>query len=248
MRSRPAPEGEGAPVSVDLSPDELLAHRLSLLGLPPVTAVRTHTNCTVMVSLTPRRVLRVHRGYVHAPDRVLSAIVRFLKPGTRRSTRAAARRELLAFPVDEHAPRLSGRGPERPRPADLPLQHRLERLHQLLNAEYFEGRLSSVPIRLSGRMRTRLGEVRADRGEGHLVAIALSRRHLRRDSWVEVTHTMLHEMVHQWQVESGYPLDHGSTFRRKARQVGIDPRAVLDQSRELAARDKLASETGSGAR
>lgn len=233
MGSKPAPEVNGRPASLAMSPDQLLALRLSLLGLPPVAAVRTHTNQSVMVSLTPRRVLRVHRGYAHAPDRVLSAIVRFLKPGARRSTRAAARRELLAFPVEEHAPRRPARGPERPRPAELPLQHRLEGLHQRLNAEYFEGRLGPVPIRLSGRMRTRLGKVRADRRTGHLVEIVLSRRHLRRDSWDEVTHTMLHEMVHQWQVESGHPLDHGPAFRRKALQVGIEPRAVRGESLQV---------------
>jgi hypothetical protein len=31
--------------------------------------------------------------------------------------------------------------------------------------------------------------------------------------------------VHQWQDESGLPLDHGSTFRRKAREIGISPYA-----------------------
>jgi hypothetical protein len=28
-------------------------------------------------------------------------------------------------------------------------------------------------------------------------------------------------MVHQWQVENGYEADHGPSFRRKAREVGI---------------------------
>ncbi len=38
-------------------------------------------------------------------------------------------------------------------------------------------------------------------------------------------HTLLHEMVHQWQAESGVPVDHGPAFRRKARQVGVLPGA-----------------------
>jgi hypothetical protein len=40
-----------------------------------------------------------------------------------------------------------------------------------------------------------------------------------------VEHTLLHEMVHQWQAETGVPVDHGPTFRRKARQVGVLPGA-----------------------
>jgi hypothetical protein len=36
---------------------------------------------------------------------------------------------------------------------------------------------------------------------------------------------MLHEMVHQWQAESGLGVDHGPTFRAKAREVGVLPAA-----------------------
>jgi hypothetical protein len=36
---------------------------------------------------------------------------------------------------------------------------------------------------------------------------------------------MLHEMVHQWQAETGLKVDHGPTFREKARDVGVLPRA-----------------------
>jgi len=53
----------------------------------------------------------------------------------------------------------------------------------------------------------------------------LSRRHIRRDGWDEALHTLLHEMVHQWQDEQGFVVDHGSIFRAKARAVGITPLA-----------------------
>jgi hypothetical protein len=36
---------------------------------------------------------------------------------------------------------------------------------------------------------------------------------------------MLHEMVHQWQAESGLRIDHRRTFRQKAREVGVLPAA-----------------------
>jgi len=35
-------------------------------------------------------------------------------------------------------------------------------------------------------------------------------------------------MVHQWQAESGMPVDHGEEFRQKARQLGISPAAARD--------------------
>ena len=203
-----------------------LESRLRRLGLGDVDEVRTHANRTVMLSLR-RRVLRIHRGYAHAPDAVLLAIVRFLRRGARRDTRRAAEREFLAFPVHHHVPPAPRRARcERPRPGDAAVLDRLRGCHADLNLRYFAGRLGEVPIRLSGRMRRRLGELVADLETGRPVAIVLSRRHLRRDPWAEVQHTLLHEMVHQWQAEEGRPLDHGRDFRRKANEVGIVPRAV----------------------
>ena len=179
-----------------------------------------------MVSLGAGRVLRVHRGYAWASDRVLRAIVRFLDPGLPRPVRRAAQRELLAFPVEHFAP-----APDRPprrepaRPGDLRLIHRLRGVQEELNARHCGGTLSDLPIRLSGRMRTRLGELAVDLRTGSAIEIAISRRHVLRHGWSEVTHTLLHEMVHQWQAENGLRVDHGAAFRRKAAEVGVLPSA-----------------------
>ena len=203
----------------------LLGDRLALLGLRDVAAVVTHTNRTVMLSLN-KRVLRIHRGYAFASDRVLKAIVRFLNPRVPRVLRRAAEREFLAFPVEAHAPpRPRPCARERARPGDLVLLHRLTSLHQRLNAEHFSGNLGEIPIRLSGRMRTRLGELAVEIRSGGPLDIAISRRHIARHAWSEVEHTMLHEMVHQWQAETGLRIDHGRTFRQKAREVGVLPAA-----------------------
>jgi len=105
------------------------------------------------------------------------------------------------------------------------LLHRLDQLHGRLNTEHFAGALSALPIRVSGRMRTRLGELSVDLRSGQPIEIALSRRHISRHPWYEVEHTMLHEMVHQWQAETGLAVNHGRSFRRKAREVGIEPQA-----------------------
>jgi hypothetical protein len=205
--------------------NELLAYRLKLLGLRDVDRIHTHTNRTVMLSFG-RRVLRLHRGYASAPDRVLRAIVRFLDPRVPKALRRVAEREFLGFPVEEYAPPPS-RPPrrERPRPGDVLLLQRLADLHSRLNAAHFGGALGAIPIRLSGRMRTRLGELTMDCRTGRPEEIALSRHHIQRHPWAEVEHTVLHEMVHQWQAESGLTVDHGPCFKRKARELGIEPMA-----------------------
>ncbi|HEY7481477.1 MAG TPA: SprT-like domain-containing protein [Gemmatimonadales bacterium] len=203
-----------------------LPTRLALLGLHGCSRIITHTNRTVMVSLGAHGELRLHRGYAFAPDSVLQAIIRFLDPRLPRSLRRRAEREFLAFPVEEHAPPPPGPGRrERPRPGDLLLLHRLVQCHERFNLQHFASSLGSLPIRLSGRMRIRLGELSVDLRTGHPIEIAISRRHIARHPWAEVEHTLLHEMVHQWQAENGLPVDHGAVFRRKAQEVGVLPGA-----------------------
>lgn len=71
------------------------------------------------------------------------------------------------------------------------------------------------------------------KNEKPLGEIAISWRHVRRHRWEEVIHTLIHEMVHQWQDENGLEIDHGPRFRAKARDVGIDAaarRAVTQRS------------------
>lgn len=215
----PAPPGPASSVT------ERLHHRLRSLGLPPVPRFETHRNQQVMLSWLPGRRLRLHEGYLAAPDDILLAIIRFLTPGLRRAARLAARQAFLDFPVEAHAT-AAPRRPPRVRSADRPLLARLEALREQLNREYFDGQLPVLPIRLSSRMRRRLGEVRLERATGRALHIGLNRRHALRDPWEEVRETMLHELVHQWQAETGRPVDHGPEFRRKAREVGISPRAV----------------------
>lgn len=202
-----------------------LGARLHTLGMQGVDEVRIHYNRIVMLSLR-RRVLRLHAGYAYAPDDVLLAIVRYLAPRSRRDRRIAAQRRFLAFPVEQFAPSRPRRARRRAvAPGDAPWIAKLRAAHERLNAAHFGGALSEIPIRISGRMRRRLGEVSLQRETGALEEMAFNRHHLRRDPWAEVEQTLLHEMVHQWQAETGLPVDHGAGFRRKAREVGIVPRA-----------------------
>jgi hypothetical protein len=100
--------------------------------------------------------------------------------------------------------------------------------HSRLNREKFGGELASVQIRVSRRLKSRLGHYAWKGQEGRPAEIVISRRHIRRDGWNEAEHTLLHAMVHQWQDETGLKVDHGREFRRKARAVGITPQARRD--------------------
>jgi hypothetical protein len=114
----------------------------------------------------------------------------------------------------------------RTHPQDRVFAERLTEAFAKYNAELFGNTLRPVAIRVSRRMQNRLGHYMAAMPTGLPAEIAISRRHIRRDSWDEVLHTLVHEMVHQWQDENGLPIDHGQHFRRKAREVGISARAT----------------------
>ena len=203
--------------------EALLVRRLRRLGIDDFHGIRVHENRTVLVSVTAHGVLRIHRGYAYASDRILEAIRTFVGRRSHPSERSRAEEVLLAFPVQEFVrSRPRRRRPERRRPGDRNVLARLRRLHRRLNRRHFASKLwEDVPIRISSRMRTRLAELTVDSRAGRPAEIAISRYHIEGDGWEEVEHTLLHEMVHQWQVEAGLEADHGETFRRKAREVGV---------------------------
>lgn len=199
--------------------DELL-DVLRAYGLKRIETCRLTRNHSVMVSYRGSE-LRVHEGYLAAPAHVHHAIVRLVE-GRSRAERSVAQRTILSFAVPRN-----GDGRPRPlrrevtRPVDEPLAERLAEWHARYNAEHFGGALRRVPVRVSRRMRSRLGHYIAA-ANGDAPEIAISWRHIRRHGWGEALSTLLHEMVHQWQDENGHPIDHGPMFRAKARSVGID--------------------------
>jgi hypothetical protein len=161
--------------------------------------------------------LRIHEGYVDAPVEVLRAVVTFVS-GRTRPERKRAREVILAHQITRASPPRRREGAQ---PEDAPIVAQLVHSHGVLNRRHFGGRLRALPIRLSGRMRTRLGHYTAASPVGEPAEIVISRDHVRRHGWDEALHTLLHEMVHQWQDETGRAIDHGATFRAKAREVGI---------------------------
>lgn len=191
--------------------------RLKALGLSRITSCRLTGNRRVMVSFKGTE-LRVHRGYVDAPPDVLQAIVHFVE-ARNRGVRHRARQALLAFPIDTPPARRR----ERTHPADAAIGAELREWHVRLNAERFGGELESLDVRVSRRMRTRLGHYAAANKAGDPAEIVISRYHIARHGLDEALRTLVHEMVHQWQDEQGMKLDHGPAFRAKARAVGIAP-------------------------
>ncbi len=207
----------------------LLARRMREAGLGEAVDLEIHENQSVFVSTAQRGVVRVHRGFAYAPDRVLKAIVTFVRPGASRTAVSDAENRLLAFPVHEFVPPRKVRPRvRRSRPTDRADIKRLRKLHHQLNQLHFAGGLQPVPIRISHRMETKLGEITLGFPEVEVAEITVSRKHLDGDGWEEVRHTLLHEMVHQWQAASGMPVDHGEEFRQKARELGISPAAARD--------------------
>ena len=209
-RPAPRPASDGAAAA-------RLLEQLRTLGLARIERCRLTRNRNVMVSFGGGT-LRVHEGYVGAPLQVLRAIVVFVE-GRTRAERRAAQRIIVGHPIPSGS--LTMRRP-RSRPEDRPLVAELARWHEHYNTEHFHGRLARVTLRVSRRMRSRLGHYTCA-VHGEPPEIAISWRHIRRDGWEEARHTLLHEMIHQWQDESGRAIDHGQDFRAKAREVGVTP-------------------------
>jgi hypothetical protein len=156
---------------------------------------------------------------------VLHALIRSIR---RELSRALAARAAAGQVPGKRSPGRAlraARRVERTHPDDEPIATLLAEWHARLNAERFGGELGQLPIRVSRRMKSRLGHY-APRRQRQTPEIAISARHVRRHGFEEALVTLLHEMVHQWQDERGLPVDHGAGFRGKAREVGIPARAT----------------------
>lgn len=212
----------------------------------PIRRVRYRDNRTVLLSISrDGRTLNSHRCFRDAPPEILAAIATFL---TARRTSAGARRALEQLRSWEGTQRglaaARRQRPRRRRPVtDGPGTAALRTLFQQLNHEAFDGRLPTIPLRVSRRMTRSLGTIRygpeGDRDAPHAshgshgshpprtvleIAIAsdlllpLNREFLR--------DTLLHEMAHAeaW-LQHGHR-GHGRPWRRIAERVGCTPRAT----------------------
>jgi len=218
------PDADAEELAEDLEDVEraadLLLTRLRALGLQHVRTLVLTRNRSVVVGFKGYE-LRLHEGFVSAPRTLHEQIVRFVM-ARRAWERQAARQAILAYQLPRHTK--PPRAAERTHPEDEEFAEQLAEWHTRLNGERFLAQLKPIPIRISRRMVNRLGHY-APGVEGGGPEIAISARHVRRDGLAVAVETLLHEMVHQWQHESGLPIDHSLAFRRKCREVGAMPRA-----------------------
>ncbi|MBX9928249.1 MAG: SprT-like domain-containing protein [Gemmatimonadaceae bacterium] len=201
---------------------EAFLAQLVALGLRGIDQLVLTRNRSTVVSVKGG-VLRVQQSLVAAGAEVHEAIVTFVMT-RHRAARDAARRVLTGVPLEPTAVRPRRRRAPSAR-EDAPVEAQLQVEHARFNRERFAGLLPTVPVRVSRRMRRRLGHY-TPQGQDAPCEIAIAWRHLRRDPYSVVLDTLLHEMVHQWQDVTGGPVDHGPAFRAKAREVGVVPSAV----------------------
>lgn len=211
----------------------------------PIRRVRYRENRTVLLSVSrDGRTLNSHACFRQAPARIANAIatvvteprdaqsrrdaLRMLREwdGTRRGLAVARRRKR------KRRRRVNGRdaGP-------------LRELFDRLNRERFRGRLPEIPLRLSRRMTRSLGTIRyggvagtGSRGNGGppraasrtVLEIAISADLLRPANRPLLEDTVLHEMAHAeaWLIHGHR--GHGAEWKRIARRVGCQARAVND--------------------
>jgi hypothetical protein len=200
--------------------------------------VRLRENRTRLLGFGRERgTLNLHAALAEATPEVLDAVAAFCvsRFRRRRARAAAAIREFVAAARPHPAP-----PSRRARCAGTPAEReRLLALYRSLNRERFADRLpAEVSVRISGRMRTRLGHfVPRTLDDGSRVAgeIAISRVLLRVASEAELVETMLHEMAHAdaWIFHGSR--GHDRLWRDCARRAGCPPRRCLPLARSPAA-------------
>lgn len=213
-------------------------------GATRLRRVVLRSNRSTIWSLTQGgRVLNLHVAYRRAPATVLRKFVTIAEEGVARSRSRAYERACLAvrdWPglADElrriRAAHRRQRAPVRRGPGvgpccATPAQRAyLRRLYRYLNATRFGGRLpASVPLRLSRRMRSRLGQMVPGVVDGRraVLEIALNVDLLLEGNGRERLDTLLHEMAHAADYLASGHTGHGESWRLWARHVGCDDRA-----------------------
>lgn len=108
----------------------------------------------------------------------------------------------------------------------------LGRLYRYLNKTRFDNRLPvDVPVRLSNRMTTCLGQVVPGYGKGRrlIVDIALNVDLMLEGNGRERTDTLVHEMAHVADWLFNGELGHGSSWRRWAKYAGCKESGCVEE-------------------
>ena len=132
-----------------------------------------------------------------------------------------------------------------PRPGDLLLLHRLSQAFDRFNRRALRRRArrhSDPPLRPDAQPARRAERGHPDRAadRDRASAVATSRG----TGGAEVEHTLLHEMVHQWQAETGLPVDHGPLFRREGAGGGSRGGGEANARNQRRCRSRKSSQRG----
>ncbi len=209
-------------------------------GVHTVRRVGFRSNRSTILSLSPGGGrLSLHEAFAHAPPRILDALAVYLTEGARRTAgfRRASRtirgwrrleRAMAAQRRRVRGRRRHRRRDERPAPgpccATLAQRRYLEAMYRRYNRTHFGGRLpDDVCVRLSSRMRSRLGQVKLWRdrwGRRSVIELALNADLMLPENDDNRVDTLLHEMAHieAW-LEHGDG-GHGEAWKECARRVG----------------------------
>lgn len=179
----------------------------------------------------------LQEAFSRSSDEVLDDLALIAREAHRGGRRARSASDRVArWPVVVEA--MAGLGREaarkerRPGPCcATPEQRRyLEDTYRELNRLRFGGRLPElVPLRLSSRMRSRLGQMMPGRnadGGLRVVEIALNADLMLPGNDAIRTETLVHEMAHVADLLEHGNVGHGSTWRRIAARAGCEPRAL----------------------
>lgn len=209
-------------------------------GASRLQRVTFKTNRSTIWSLTQGgAALNLHVAYRTAPLHVLEHFATIVREATRDTVayRAAASAVRLWDGLELELRRIWREQRKRPR---RPSQRRrrvsdagpccatedqkiyLRHLYRYLNRTRFDGRLPEIPVRLSNRMTTRIGQMLPTMRDGqrHVVELALNVDLMLEGNGRERIDTLVHEMAHAADWLFAGKLDHGDSWRRWARYAG----------------------------
>ena len=221
---------------------ETIRAALERRGLERIEQVRFRNNRRSILSVRQNGRgfrLNLHAAFREAPPALLDAVVTCVSPDTRPDERADARARIRDWPHLVHCLREArvrherrGGGTARRRAcvaSDGQREH-LRALFARLNEERFGGILPpDIPLRLSGRMRRRLGHCALGGGKGGsprtVREIALAHDLMLAENDAQRVKTMLHEMAHAAAWIFDGDRGHGRAWKGWARRAGCAPRA-----------------------
>ncbi len=232
---------EAKPVVTHYSEAEILT-LLRKRGAKTLQRVRFRANRSTIWSLTRHgTTLNLHIAYRTASANLLDAFAFIVTaPGTRSRRYREAVRMVREWPplgdalnAVRAANERVGR-PSRMRRCDGSTEQRqfLRRVYQHLNRQYFGELLeSNLPLRFSGRMVSRLGQLLTNgkKGAEGIVEIALNIDLMLEGNEDELVETLAHEMAHAVDYQLNGRTGHGATWKRWALKAGCEPVACTQR-------------------